>query len=72
MCVGDSSGVDKSTLGKMSMIMQLPKKKCCQCSKPRDFVFGVLTLTGCQMPTKASLLLPSASGQEKENIMKGL
>lgn len=26
MCVGDSSGVDKSTLGKMSMIMQLPKK----------------------------------------------
>lgn len=31
---------------------------------------GILMLAGCQAPTKASLLLPSASGHGTENIMK--
>lgn len=32
--------------------------------------FSGLTLTGCQAPTKASLSLPSTTGQRRENIMK--
>lgn len=31
-----------------------------------------LTLSGCQVHTKAALSLPSLSGQGKENITKGL
>lgn len=31
-----------------------------------------LTLTGCQAPTKVALSLPSAAGQGRENITKGL
>lgn len=30
-----------------------------------------LTLAGCQVPTKASLPLPSSAGQERENTTKG-
>ena len=32
---------------------------------------GGLTLTGCQVPTKATLSLPSSAGQGRENITKG-
>ena len=33
---------------------------------------GVLTLAGCQVPTKASPSLLSAAGQGRENVTKGL
>ena len=43
---------------------------------PREVVIapslcGGLTLAGCQVPTKATLSLPSSAGQGRENIMKG-
>lgn len=41
----------------------MPCEKCDICT--------VLSLSGCQVPTKDSLSLPSANKQETENVMEG-
>lgn len=50
---------------------EVPKDPCFIPSFQHQKYYGVLTLAGCQTPMKATLSVSSATGEGKENTVKG-